>query len=51
MFRMYDGDIKLLNGTKCMYINSLTYVRVKRSECDSFGTDSVSFGIVSKRKR
>ena len=29
MLRMYDVGGKLLNGIKSMYVNSLTYVRVK----------------------
>ena len=33
---MYDVSGKLLNGIKCMYVNSLACVRVKKGESECF---------------
>ena len=43
LLRMYDVGGKLLNGIKStgMYLNSLSCVRVKRSESECFRIDSV----------
>ena len=38
--RMYDVGVKLLNGIKRMYVNSLTCVRAKESETEGFRIDS-----------
>ena len=37
---MYDLGVKLLNGIKSMYINSLACVRVKRGESEGFRINS-----------
>ena len=33
---MYDVDVKLSNGIKSMYVNSLACIRVKAGESESF---------------
>ena len=33
--RMYDVSAKLLNRIKSMYVNSLTFIRVKGNDCVS----------------
>ena len=37
---MYDVGGKLLNGIKSMYVNSLSFVRVKGGETECFRIDS-----------
>ena len=39
--RIYDVNGKLLNGIKSMYVNSLSFVRVKWGESKCFRIDSV----------
>ena len=36
LLRMYDVDVKLSNGIKSMYVNSLACIRVKPGESESF---------------
>ena len=36
----YDGDGKVLNCIKTVYVNSLAYVRVRRCESECFRIDS-----------
>ena len=36
VLRMYDVGGKLLNSIKSMFVNSLTYVRVKGGESECF---------------
>ena len=36
LLRMYDVDVKLSNGIKSMYVNSLACIRVKAGESESF---------------
>ena len=38
---MYDVDIKLLNGIKSTYVNSLVCVRVKNCESECFRIDNI----------
>ena len=40
VLRMYDVGSRLLNGIKSMYVNSLTYVRVKGGESECFRINS-----------
>ena len=39
--RIYDVKGKLLNGIKSMYVNSLSFVRLKWGESKCFRIDSV----------
>ena len=40
MLRAYDVGGKLLNGNKSMYVNNLSFVRVKGGESECFWNDS-----------